>query len=141
MVAHTGKQDFPEQADDHRHDVDRQEVQEAVQEAVVHAGRVVTGAQQRQQHAAPAVDADDPEALHRRVGLEAGVPHAHQRGRRRRDHDQDHDALQVDRIAHVRRAAREIRRREEERVDRLEKGIKLFETTTLGEQRFESVEE
>ncbi len=45
VIAHARKQNFPESAGRHRHDVDRQEVQQAVQEIVVHARRVRPGTQ------------------------------------------------------------------------------------------------
>ena len=110
-------------------------------EVVVNARRVVTGAKQRHHGTTPSRDPLDTEGRHRRVGLEPDVPHADERTGGGRENDRDHDALEIERIAYVRRSLRDIRRRVEQRVEHLEDGFEFLETATLGEQRFELVEE
>ena len=133
MVTNAREQHFPESTGSHRDGVDRDEVQRADQEVVIDAARVMTAPEQQQNRLAPAGQRFQTHREHRGIGLVAGIPHADERAGRCRKHHHDHDALEVNRISNVWRAARYIRRRIKQRVDHLVHGVKAFEAATFDE--------
>jgi hypothetical protein len=141
VVAHDREHDFPEAPGHQRDDVDRQEIQEAMPEAGGDAVRVVADAHARQHGAAPALGRGHAQLGHGEIRLQADVVHAEQRARQHRNHDIGHDALQVDGIAHVRRAARHVARGVQEGVDQLVERAVLLEAPAASEHRLDTVQE
>jgi hypothetical protein len=61
--------------------------------------------------------------------------------RRRRNHNGDHDAFQVERVANMRCAAAQVGWGEKKRIDGFEQRMKAFEAAALRKQGFEIIEE
>ena len=120
---------LPEAAHDEGDRVNRYEVQRAEEKVVPDVARVVV-AEKTDQRSAPTVDAPAGHGVDL-VGLEAQVVHAvEHRGERREPHG-DHDALEVDTVAHVGRRLRDRRRLVENRVYGFEERIKALEASSL----------
>jgi hypothetical protein len=109
--ADDSEQHLPRQPDHHRHQVERQEVQRAVDGAGNHALRRIADAHRTQHIVAPADERRGLDGIERQIGLEPGVVHRHEHTRQRGDDDQHHHPLQVERVAHVRTGGRHRRRR------------------------------
>jgi len=103
MSALYREQHFPETANHERRYVYRQKIDHAIPEAIPEAGRIVPG-QRHDQCTAPASRVG---ARHFEdgIGLKTQVVHAIEHGWECCQPDGDHDALEVDAIAHMRGGA------------------------------------
>ena len=120
------EQALPEASHRERHDQDRQVVERAVGRVGEQAGSVERQTQHLHRVGAP-VRQGRRAAGDRYVNLPAGVPHRHQDAGHERHDDRHHQALEVERVAHVRGAGRRLARRVQERVGRLVQRVEALE--------------
>src|SRR5690606_19834745 len=139
VTADGGKQHFPEAADDEHHRVNGQVVDGAMPQAVPDTAGVI-GGKHLDPRAVPVTDAVQAHRGDRGVGLEAEVVHAVEHGRKGRQPDGDHDAFEVNTVAHVRGTHSHPAGTVENRVYGLVQAVPLFITTALLKVRCHIIE-
>ncbi len=130
-------------ADEHADDINRQEVNRAIDEVVEQAGRVVAQAQERMHRVMPIEVVLRPDGRHlgdRAVRLIARVPHPEQGDRDEREHHHAHHSLQVDPVANVSDFLSRFPRCVQKRVERLVHRVSFFEDPALGKVRVDAIQ-
>ena len=140
MPAHQCKQHFPQPADGQRDEIGGQKIQKAVQQT---GGQVVRSQRhaQRLQRCCLPVQVFCTGLCDGEIGLQAGVVPAEQNAREGCQHDVEHQAFQVDGIAHVRGAHGFLTGRIQKGVDHFKKRIELFQPCAGLEGGFNAVKE
>src|SRR5690606_31961657 len=140
VAALDGEEHFPEAADDEGHRVDRQEEGRTMPEAVPDAVRVIAG-EHLDHCAVPALDTAGAGGGEDGVGLPAHVVHAVEHGREGADPHGDHDALEVDAVAHMGGAAGYAAGLIENRINRFVQGVPAVVFAAFMEVRLQLVEQ
>ena len=136
-----GEQHFPRQADDHRHDVERQEVERAMDDARGHAVRRIADPEPADDVVTPAGQRRELGRVEREVRLQPGVVQRHVDAGQRGDDDQHHHPFEIERVAHMRAALGHRRRGVQERVGRFPERVEAFQPAAFGEVRPDAVEQ
>ena len=138
------EEDFPEETDDHRNDIDRKMIGQTVDKASDHAVNVenpearTNAVEPCEEGAVPVVRHSGvrAEARNQTIRLQTDVVNSHERARNQRVNDEDHRAFEVVAVANVDGAGSLLPRREEEGVGRVVKRVQERERLAFGEEFF-----